>query len=96
MKVRNRWADLGRGLLYALLLDTGAIWLTWLAGGSGLVWALGLVWAMVALAVTGIAIMEERYLIAGGFWLLQVGVFTLALAGYIKVLSILCSGGGCS
>lgn len=95
MKVRSRAADLGRGLLYALLLDAGAIWLTWLAGGSGLVWAVGLVWAMVALAVTGISVMEERYLIAAGFWLFQVGLFTLALAGYIKVLSLLCAGGGC-
>jgi hypothetical protein len=82
-------SDLLRGLLYAFLTDIAFLGLLWVLHAGGLIWAPALVWAMAALVITGIAIAEERYLIAGGFWLLQLGVFTLFLAGFVKLLTFL-------
>lgn len=85
-----RLTDLLRGLAWALLIDLGAAGLFFLLKGAGaLAWAPALVWAMAALAVTGFSIAEERYLVTAGFWLVQLGLFTLFLGGYMKLLTIL-------
>lgn len=90
-KQRLRLSDLLRGLAWALAVDLGALGLFLLLakGGGSLVWVPALAWAMAALAVTGIVVAEERYLVAAGFWLFQLGVFTLFLGGYMKLLTLL-------
>lgn len=94
---RQRWRlwDLLWGLGWALLCNVAAAGLFFLLAGAGsLAWAPALFWAMAALAVTGFAIAEERYLIPAGFWLFQLGLFTLFLAGYMKALTIILPQGG--
>jgi len=89
-KQRWRLSDLLRGLGWALAVNIGALGLFFLLATSGsLAWVPVLVWAMAVLAVTGFAIAEERYLVAAGFWLFQLGIFTLFLGGYMKMLTLL-------
>lgn len=89
-KQRWRLSDLLRGLGWALVVNIGALGLFVLLAPSGgsLAWAPALVWAMAVLAVTGFSIAEERYLVAAGFWLFQLGLFTLFLGGYMKFLTL--------
>jgi hypothetical protein len=95
MKVRSRGAELARGALYALGLDVVSILLVGLVADTGLIWVLALVWAMVGLVLTGVSVMEERYWMGGGFWLVQGTLFAVVLAAGLKVLGVLCAGGRC-
>lgn len=84
---KYRPGEIGRGALYALLLDLAWVGLTLLV--PGLAWVLVLVWAMLVLVVTGISIAEERYGLTIGFWLMQMAMFTLWLLVYMGALSFL-------
>ncbi|HYF96188.1 MAG TPA: hypothetical protein VD969_28600 [Symbiobacteriaceae bacterium] len=87
MRQRWRFSELLRGMAWGILLDLGAAVLFYLMSGLGsMAWVPALVWAMCALAVTGFSIAEERYLLTGGYWIVQLGLFTLFLSGYMKFL----------
>jgi hypothetical protein len=86
---RKGLVELGMGLLYALLLDVAWMALIFLLPLGALVWVLVVVWAMAVLVVTGYTIAEERYLLAAGFWLGQLFLFTLWLFGVLGALSLL-------
>ncbi len=82
--------DLGLGMLYAILLDLTGLVMLWLVSSWELgPWALILLWIMVALAITGISIAEQRWLLPVGFWAVQLGVFTLWLVGYFQLVRLL-------
>lgn len=86
--VRNRWLDLLKGLGYAVAMDATATALGLAVPGIGR-WILAMVWALAALALSGIAMMEERYMLAAGFWLSHVVIFGLLFAGWLALLAVL-------